>query len=526
MATKAPLSTFAETPEDQKIVQEYRNQQKMLMDSLVNRKQLFDPTLLAIAQGLLSPTKTGSFGEALANAAGMAAPVIQQEEKRAQEIAKMRFDMAQQNLQMNRKDQVARMLAPPQAGAPAEAPTAGAPAGVPAGTPTGGAPATPAAGGAGTPAVPKPAAPARFGHITPDLAFEVGLRDPDAGKQAMQYLEAVNAQRKLEQDAFRANERGTTQIDPSLPGGFKYTPYPGRPLVNRFLPGTGNVDLTEQDAEKFDNVRDVLSRTPDDQAAQAELSRIVSKYRGAPKAGAAAPSTPVDVELEKKRRETQLLSDMKSDAERKEELINKSVLASNRLPSLSSLEQFALSPEAGKLLGVFEGSTLGQAIAQMVEPTMPQIRAAFTQYGLPEGVKANQGFVLQQIATINAEMRKILRAPGEGAQSDMENRMALAAGLEKQDTPGALVKKVRFLKAQAEFQRDLGRDFDKSKMTPTEFLMSNRYDGLLQTYEKKLGRVLGLSPQQVRSSAPKPAGNYSPAAAKLREELNATPKVP
>jgi hypothetical protein len=519
MATKAPLSTFAETPEDQKIVQEYRNQQKMLMDSLVNRKQLFDPTLLAMAQGFLSPTKTGSFGEALGNVAAQVAPVQQQEEKRAQEIAKMRFDMAQQNFMLNRKDQAARMLAPPQAGAPAEAPAAGAPAGVPAGTPTGGALATPAVGGAGTPAVPKPAALARFGHITPDLAFEISLRDPELGKQAMQYVEAVNAQRKLAQDAFRANERGTTQIDPSLPGGFKYTPYPGRPLVNRFLPGTGNVDLTEQDAEKFDNVRDVLSRTPDDQAAQAELSRIVSKYRGAPKAGAPAPSTPVDVELEKKRREITLTSDLKSDAERKEELINKSVLASNRLPSLSSLEQFALSPESGKLLGVFEGSTLGQAIAKMAEPTMPQIREAFTQYGLPEGVKANQGFALQQTALINSEIRKITRAPGEGAQSDLENRMALAAGLDKADTPGAFLKKVRFLKAQAEFQRDLGRDFNKSNVTPTEFLLSDRYDRLLQTYEQKLGRVLGLSPQQVRSSAPKPAGNYGPAKEKLLRDL-------
>jgi hypothetical protein len=140
MATKAPLSTYAETPDDEKVVQEYRDQQKMLMDSLVNRKQLFDPTLLAMAQGFLSPTKTGSFGESLGNVAAAVAPVQQAEEKRSQEIAKMRFDMAQQNLQTHQatradkafNEMVSRSrLAPPASGAPASAlpadPSAAAP---------------------------------------------------------------------------------------------------------------------------------------------------------------------------------------------------------------------------------------------------------------------------------------------------------------------------------------------------------------------------------------------------------------
>jgi hypothetical protein len=149
---------------------------------------------------------------------------------------------------------------------------------------------------------------------------------------------------------------------------------------------------------------------------------------------------------------------------------------------------------------------------------MPQIREAFTQYGLPEGVKADQGFALQQIALINAEMRKILRAPGEGAQSDMENRAALAAGLDKTDTPGALLKKVRFLKAQAEFQRDLGRELNKSKMAPTDFLLSDRYDNLLQTYEQKLNRVLGLSSQQTKQPQGS-GGSYEAQRQKLNQTL-------
>jgi hypothetical protein len=407
----------------------------------------------------------------------------------------MRFDMAQQNFMMNRKDRAARMLMPGQPAGPAGEPSAG------------GAP------------VPKPAALAQYDHITPDLVLRLGMFDPELGKQAKEYLDLVNAQKKLAQESVKFTDKGSFVVEPSKPGGGTFTPLPGRGLVPRFLPGVGGFDFTESDAEKFDSVRDVLSKTPDDKAAQAELSRLISKYRGAQKAGEPGPMTPTEAELDKKKREAVQESDLKSDAERKKEYIDKSISASARLPSLSSLEQFALAPESSKLLGVFEGSSLGQAIAKMVEPTMPQIRDAFTQYGLPEGIKSNQAFALQQYALVNSEIRKITRAPGEGAQSDLENRMALAAGLDKTDTPGGFLKKVRFLKAQAEFQRDLGRELNASKASPTDFLLSNRYDSLLSTYEQKLGRILGLSPEQVKSSAPKPAGSYDAQRQKLNQTL-------
>jgi hypothetical protein len=245
-----------------------------------------------------------------------------------------------------------------------------------------------------------------------------------------------------------------------------------------------------------------------------------------PKSKPADGTLPLDAaarDLENRKKTLAAEGDVQSDIKRKDDIINKSVLASTRIPSLSSLEQFAQSPDSSKLLGVFEGSSLGQAIAKMVEPTMPQIREAFTQYGLPEGIKSDQGFALQQIALINAEIRKVLRAPGEGAQSDMENRAALAAGLDKTDTPGALLKKVRFLKAQSEFQRDLGRELNKSKETPTGFLLSNKYDTLLLDYEKKLNRVLGLAPQKVKPPAQRPAGNYGAAQEALNQKLGITP---
>ena len=57
---------------------------------------------LAMAQGFLAPTKTGSFGESLGNVSAQLRPVQEAEEKRAQDIAKMRFELAQQNLAQTR----------------------------------------------------------------------------------------------------------------------------------------------------------------------------------------------------------------------------------------------------------------------------------------------------------------------------------------------------------------------------------------------------------------------------------------
>jgi hypothetical protein len=80
--------------------EKYESAQKALETMLAEREnRLFDPTLLAMAQGFLAPTKTGSFGESLGNVAGAVAPVQQAEDKRNMDMARMRLEMAQQGVQ-------------------------------------------------------------------------------------------------------------------------------------------------------------------------------------------------------------------------------------------------------------------------------------------------------------------------------------------------------------------------------------------------------------------------------------------
>jgi len=102
MATtpRSPLNLDAQTPEEIAKLRELMKIQDDLQQAMTNRRQLFDPVLLAMAQGFLAPTKTGSFGESIANAAALVGPAQAQEEKRQLEIGQIRAELARNQLGM------------------------------------------------------------------------------------------------------------------------------------------------------------------------------------------------------------------------------------------------------------------------------------------------------------------------------------------------------------------------------------------------------------------------------------------
>jgi hypothetical protein len=63
---------------------------------------MFDPQLLALAEGLLTPGRTGSFFEGLGTAAGKMRAAEELEEKRAQEIAQAQLGLAEKGLALQR----------------------------------------------------------------------------------------------------------------------------------------------------------------------------------------------------------------------------------------------------------------------------------------------------------------------------------------------------------------------------------------------------------------------------------------
>lgn len=65
-----------------------------MKQALENRKGRVDPTYLALAQGFLAPTRTGSFGESLGTAVGAYGKAQEAEVDRNAQLAKMRYELS------------------------------------------------------------------------------------------------------------------------------------------------------------------------------------------------------------------------------------------------------------------------------------------------------------------------------------------------------------------------------------------------------------------------------------------------
>jgi hypothetical protein len=67
---------------------------ELMKQALQDRKGRIDPTFLALAQGFLAPTRTGSFGESLGTAVGAYGKAQEAESDRNAQLAKMRYELS------------------------------------------------------------------------------------------------------------------------------------------------------------------------------------------------------------------------------------------------------------------------------------------------------------------------------------------------------------------------------------------------------------------------------------------------
>lgn len=91
-----------EDPEIAAANKRYQDAVARLSESLSNRKMMFDPTLLAMAEGFLSPTRTGSFGESLGYAAKKLGAAQEAEQKRQMELKEREVAVAGQGVELQR----------------------------------------------------------------------------------------------------------------------------------------------------------------------------------------------------------------------------------------------------------------------------------------------------------------------------------------------------------------------------------------------------------------------------------------
>ena len=87
-----------DSPEYIKAKADVDSAREQMESALTARKGGMDMSMLALAQGFLAPTRTGSFGESLGTALGGYGAAQQAEDKRLQEMAKMKYELARAGL--------------------------------------------------------------------------------------------------------------------------------------------------------------------------------------------------------------------------------------------------------------------------------------------------------------------------------------------------------------------------------------------------------------------------------------------
>ena len=497
MATKSPLtSLYAESEDDQALVDEIKGSYAKLREALDSRQnQLFDPVLLAMAQGFLSPTKTGQFGEALGNVAALVGPAQQAQEKRVSELAAMRLDLAQKELsqrQATRGDaEFRRLLGAAQApvgATPAEAPAAeGAPVGAPAAQPQG------------------------RSITSQDIARLAAM--PGMAEKAKILQDMVKADR----DRLIISMNGIV-FDRDT-GKYLDLPIPGQkqePFTTRY----GRFEMTPYEYSQYQKA---------EQAGQGK--QWLDNFRGVTSTGApekpAVRPTVAQAAAEAKGAETKATETAKAEVGRTQDVIGSGSDATGRLAQYASLRSIVSRPDANQIFGIFNRPDVATAILNLVQegvqsPGQTSIRAGALEdtlrnVGLPQEQIDRYRFALATMANIQLQQAKL--AQGQGAVSNFERQLFADAVISPRDNPGTILAKLSMMEERAKFDRARASALRRSKMDADEYVETEEHQKLVDDYFRKVTDIasrIGVKP--TRRPAPA-AQSFNPAAQQLRNEL-------
>jgi hypothetical protein len=466
---------IAETPEEQAALQKLMASRTALENALKAREnQLFDPVLLAIAQGMLAPTKTGSFGEAISTAAGMVGPAQAAEEKRAMDIAQMRSELAAQELGMAQTARGEREFRRLLGGQP--------PGAAPSAT---GAPAAPGAA---------PAAPAE----APAAAPQGGMRpitDEDIARLAAMPGMADKAKIlsdmiKSQRDRYKMSMNGIV-FDSDA-----------KQYLNLRIPG--------QKQEDFATPYGTFKMTPYeyDQYKTAEEAgkggEWIDKFRrpggmAAPGAPGAAPGrkTVSQSEAESAAAKEEAVAGAKSRGEQTAQVRTAGKAALGLIPIYDRMEVLLKAPGMDQVLGVLERGDVISALGNLAEEAIrvgtfsvgvPAVRKIIAQTGAPQDVIDRAAELGQLLAITQFEQRKGL---GSGTSvSNFEQTMVNAMGPNMTDTLRSFGQKLNFLREKAKFENDLASALRRNKMQYEDFEDTPEFAKLFGEYQRRVTNIV------------------------------------
>lgn len=500
MATQSVSYLSGEDPGTAKANAEYQEAlQKMLMSLDSRKNRMFDPTLLAMAEGFLKPAPT--FGESLGNVAGSIRKSEDLQAEQNQKLAEARLGVAGKGLELER--QRARERAFKQLGGMGAPAAKGAPAGAPMAVPGGalGQPSAPVGAGqvaqgvaqadAGRLAAPMPsltydqfiALQALDGDISPAKAasnwaeHQKRLAETERGRAETERAMAEMGERQIYGSTYRVPLQIARQLDDAQVRGdsARY-----KAVADQFLRGTG------------------------------EPPRSVSQ-------------SALDVETDKAR----ALKEIEADQKQQEEL-RAQYKAAERLYGTSS-RLMDLVKQSPQVVGILQTAGVAGAIGTLLEST---IRAGSTTIGIAEIQSAIRQVMpnvtrqdLTRLSLMASELANIELAitkmdlGQQGAITENERAIIRRMGGSTSDTAEALLQKAQLIRGNAEYNIRLAKRFDELKrqnprLTVAQFERSFEYERLRDEHNDRVARFFQLTPERPASSsaAPPPSGAVTPPA--------------
>lgn len=486
MAT-APLAYIGGDSEEARAAnQAYQDALKKMMESLDARKnRMFDPTMLAMAQGFLTPGKTGSFGESLGNVAGNVRQAEEQAAKEEQASAEAGVKVAQMNLQLQQQlqrdkpwQQYAQGAAQP-----------------------GGLPGKPATGEAKPPdALQVVRSLGGVGEGT-----QIPISNPLPNK--MTFMQDQRSKGASLSDAEKAwhelvsksiKVEGNFVVDTA--NGYMYEMRPEVDVVDVPLSTQAGqkFPMTKSEAQQLDRLR----RTDPAKADEWERKFVAGRKSASASKAEEAGQT-----------ETQTLL-AREESDRRKNLSAAAQAGEAILPSLSQISEIASDPQMSGVFGRFAGGSLLDAAVRMAEAGVGtqtfrlaanDLQNSLTPLNLtPEQIEKYKLFAVPA-GQIQIAIAKATR--GEGSTSDRERGLFASMGVSATTDPAKVIlMKSAGLAAKAEFDKKAYDLFEQSGMSVAQFKRSEQFKTLENNYIDTLRKIVQSSSRPVVSPAPASGG--------------------
>ena len=505
-----------------------------LRDSLDNRKRLFDPTMLAFAQGILSPTQTGGFGEALGNAAKSVGAAQEAEDKRNQEMLQAKVAVAGQGVEAARakanaaaiqewlKTQAPQEPKPvggaltqvkpeiPEVPAAPTAPTAPtgalsqveppAPPSLPSAppsplgaqpAPTAALPAPLATSAGALPDVVKAALPPGNQNVRgrqimpPNPSFMT--RDEFVKMNAGSGLpigELLAKGSEIERHRFEKNESAI--IDKRT--GLAYPIKDAMVDVPIYGKGFGGATYTITESEAAELA--YLKKIGDHAAYMKAANTATGRDFGATEAGGSKEERAISGESAKERAKAKTAREI-------EEITNfeqKDRDARDTITVAKQFRKFAEDPASEKMAGILNNDKYSSIVAKAVQSGIgtqryrigvPELEDIMRNAGLNKEEQAKyRTFLMLTVESILMKTKYM-----KGSISNYEDQMLANAGINAQDTPATIRMKADLFTRRAQFDRRAARAFEESGMTAKDFLKSKTYDDMRAKYDEDLAEL-------------------------------------